>query len=232
MQHAALEIGQSIAQFSRIADELRAEENGHITIGGPSPIFDLEVSEMLSEFVARYPGTKFIIRASNKKEEVYDGTADVVFAFERMPDDPDTICRRAGTLQNGFYAAHEYAAINGLPASEADLGDHKFIRIVGKDFPPSIVDWISEHVADEQIVTEVTNLETLFTVIKMGQGIGPLPSIFGDPMDGVVRAFPPPKVLDMPSWMAISPHAAHRPNVRKFVEFFAPRFKRLRNSRM
>lgn len=227
-----MEVSDSVAQFARIADELSVQDNHHFTLGGPGQLFDNEFTVILNEFTKRHPRTKLKVHASDRPEEANDGSADVVIMFNLRIADPNIVCRRAGAMQNGFYAAHEYAAINDPPTSETDLGDHKFIGLSGKDLPGNIMDWINAYVPQGQIISEVTNFQTLLTEIRMGHGIGPLPAMFGDLQDGLVRALAPTTSLDSPCWLAIGPHASHRPILRKFTRFFAPRFKRLLDSRI
>lgn len=227
LRDAACDIKDSIARFADIAEQLQRQESRHICIGGPSPLFEGDTADAFAEFTRKHPGTKFEVISSDRPISFADGKIDVAIMFTHRIDDPSVVRRKVGILQNGFYAAHEYAAVNGLPASETDLGDHKFIGLAGENMPVAVLQWMKTNVPPDQIATEAAVFQTLLNEIRMGTGIGPLPALFGDTLIGLVRAFPPPKALDLPAWLAVSPKAAHRPIVRSFTDFFAPRLKRI-----
>jgi DNA-binding transcriptional LysR family regulator len=153
------------------------------------------------------------------------GEADVAIRIAKKIEDDRLICRKMTEVTVSLYAAPSYADRNGLPASEADLKGHSFVVYDTYESTFGLNEWLIDRVDASQIVSRCSELETMLAAIKMGIGIGIVPTSIARDDPGLLRCIPPPDGTSASSWLVISPDAYRRPEVKAFSAFFALRYQ-------
>lgn len=196
-----------------------------IRITAPRVNFSSNFSAILSDFCEAHPGTSFELISSYKFLDLVAGEADVAIRFGQTIEDDRLICRKLTTVTSSIYVSKDYARRHGFPKSEAELAGHKFIIEDPPRKASRIDTWLRQRITDAQIISRCNGLESLLAAVKAGLGVGPLPTSMAREESLLIRCFEPPEGTDIYSWLAISPEAYRRPEVKAFSAFFAPRFQ-------
>ena len=86
-------------------------------------------------------------------------------------------------------------------------------------------DWLLDGIESTQIASRCSDVEAMIAAIKVGLGIGVVPTSLASYDYSILRCFPPPEGTSASSWLLVSPDAYRRIEVRAFTAFFAPRYQ-------
>jgi DNA-binding transcriptional LysR family regulator len=121
-----------------------------------------------------------------------------------------------------LYASQAYVKKYGLPASQDDFSDHKFVVMSGG--MRKFRDWITGRITPDQIVMECDSYNSVVAAILSGFGIGLLSTGLALDKPSLTRVVEPIEDFTVNTWLITSPQAHKRPEVRTFTKFFAPRY--------
>ena len=194
------------------AAEERGISSGPIRITAFDSAMLGNISDVVADFVEDNPTANFEFIAAERLLDLTKGEADVALRMTpgKIADDR-LIAQKLGESCWTYYASRTYADKRTLPdAFREDMEEHCVILL--------------SHVATKrQNVLRCVSGNEIHTAISAGQGIGPLPIFQGDGDPNLVRCFDPPKGSDLTVWLVTSPAANKRSDVRRFIEFAAPR---------
>ena len=177
------------------------------------------IGEVVAEFVEANPTVSFEFVFAERNLDLMKGEADIALRMAPDLSDDRLIARKVGQTQWTYYASRNYAANTTLPAEFSDdMEDHR-------------VHLLSHIKTKRRNIARCATFNDLLMAIQTGQGIGPLPTTFGDANTSLIRCFDPPPGSDLTVWLVASPAAHARPEIRRFTAFAAPRIARnLRNA--
>lgn len=211
--------------LSASAQALRQVQARPIRLTAPRLNFTPLFSQILADFCATHPEVRFELISSYRLLDLCAGDADVALRITRQITDERLICTRLTEVTSSLYGSQSYAQQRGLPKSEADLAGHSFVLYDAKPGSLLMNDWLLERVAPEQIVSRCADAESVNAAIAAGIGLGPVSTSLSFDYPMLVPCFDPPPGTSLSSWLAISPEAYARPEIRAFAQFFAPRFR-------
>lgn len=185
------------------------------------------VVEIFNEFAEVHPEIEFRFLSSSAVLDLMKGEADVAMRISRSPQHPDLIQRKISTAQFTLFGSKSYADRYGLPASPDDLAGHRFVTFVREDISNALHDWLVARVTPDQILATFHEIELAHAAISSGRGLGIVNLRMAESLPELVPCFPPIEVLSAQHEILISPEAYRRPEVRTFVQFFAPRYAAL-----
>jgi DNA-binding transcriptional LysR family regulator len=224
----AAEVFEAAAiDLSEKTTKLSATSSGVIRITAVEAVFTGQFSAILEDFVDSFGDVQFEFIRRNDVVDLSAGEADVAIRLTNTIDDQSLICRKITQLTGSLIASKNYAKKHGIPASEDELGSHKFVVYDGKNVPHLINNWLLDRIDASQIAMTCTDVESLETAVEMGAGIGPLPTRYAYSRDKVVACFELPPETSTTSWLLVNPSAYLRPEVKAFTAFFAPRYSAL-----
>ena len=217
MEAAAEALGQAAAR--RRSDAARP-----IRLTAPVMNFTPRLGAILSEFTEANPGVSFEFVSTYEVVDLSAGDADVAIRITRRITDETLICRKLGEVTSALYAAPSYVAKSGMPRSMEDIEGHRFVLIEnGRDTMVLNRDLLGKLPA-AQVALRCSDIASAIAAVKSGFGVGALPCSLVRDDPELVRCFPPPADQGVHSWMLASAAAWRRPEVRRFVEFFVPRY--------
>ena len=219
---AAESVEQAAAAFAEKAAQLATTRPIRIT--AYSGNFSDRMIEIVNEFSSQNPGVAFEFIPSVKSLDLLAGEADVALRLARSAPDPKLICRKISDAKWTLYAGKSYQQEYGLPGSVHDLAGHRFVTFQRSDVPTAFHEWLTRHVAPDQIVASYSELDLMHAAIRSGQGLGISNVKLAENDQALIRCFDEIEDLSAPHLMLISPDAYRRPEVKAFARFFAPRY--------
>ncbi len=195
-----------------------------IRITAPGANFTPRMQRFIYEFTLSNPNVGFEFIQTTKILDLAAGEADVALRLTTTSPDPDLICRRISTARYAVYGSRAYAAEKRLPTSEADLRGHRFVVYRPDATPRPNEAWLLQFVTKDQIVGAFAEFSLLQAAVSSGQGLGILNVKQSETDDNLVRCFDPVEDLTQEHLLLVAPEAYRRPEVKKFVSFFAPRY--------
>ena len=211
--------------FEDAAAKARKTASKPIRITAPRRNFSSTFSAILADFSLSSPETRFELISSYDVLDLVAGEADVAIRISGRVSDDRLICSKLTDVKSTLFASRGYADRNGLPRSPEEFTGHSFVIYDPVPLTMLLNKWLLDRISPDQIVTRSGDVESVTASIVAGLGIGPVPINFALDYPALVRCFDPPEGTDVHSWLLVSPEAYRRPEVRAFVEFFAPRFR-------
>lgn len=225
-----LEVAESVEryaiEFGELAEKRREAQDRVIRITAVNSAFNERFSDLLSEFQETYGHVRFSLLPSDQSLNIAEGETDVAIrlANPNVELHPDLICRRIFELRVSLFVSRSYAEKRGIPQSLSDLPEHQFL-LFGEDLtshPANL--WIQPKIGDEQIAMRCRDILAMATGIRMGAGVGMLPTRFRSSNPDLVQCFELPEGTGSIVWLLANPAAYKRAEIQAFVKFFAPRY--------
>lgn len=199
-----------------------------IRITAPGSSFSDSFSAILSDFQAEHPDTPLELIASFDVLDLVADEAEIALRFAVEITDDRLICTKLTEVRSALYAAPGYAARFGVPRTEADLQQHRFVVYNTKRRSQPINEWMLDTLPADKIVSRCSDVEAMFTAVRAGVGIGPLPRAMAEDAPQLIKCYEPEHLARVFSWLVIAPDAYRRPEVKAFAAFFARRYRALR----
>lgn len=195
-----------------------------IRITAYSGNFSQRVTAIFTDFSLTHPEIVFEFLPDVRVLDLSAGEADIALRLTRSPPAPDLVCRRISTARFALYAARSYAERHGLPASLAELPDHGFVSFRREGVPQAFHDWLLSQVPPDRILRTFSEIDLMHAAIKAGHGLGVMNLRYAEDHPSLIRCLEPIEALTSEHLMLIAPEAWHRPEVKSFTRFFAPRY--------
>ncbi|MDI3338748.1 LysR family transcriptional regulator [Defluviimonas aestuarii] len=195
-----------------------------IRITAPGANFSPRMQRIIYDFTVANPGVGFEFIQTTKVLDLAAGEADVALRLTTKAPEPDLICRKISVARYAVYGSRAYAAKRRLPMSEADLKGHRFVVYRPDPTPRPNEAWLLQFITPDQIVGAFAEFALMREAVTNGQGLGLLNVKHSEPDDNLIRCFDPVEALTQDHLLLVSPEAYRRPEVKKFIKFFAPRY--------
>ncbi|MCV2873268.1 LysR family transcriptional regulator [Defluviimonas sp. WL0050] len=212
-------------EFEGAAHQARRPNVQTIRITAPRRNFSPIFSAILSDFSAENPNVRYELISTYQVLDLVAGEADIALRIAPSVADERLICTKLSDVRSTLFASRSYADRRGLPSSPEEFAGHSFVIYDPMPAALFLNRWLVERISPEQIVGRCQDAEAIAASVAAGLGIGPLSISFALDYPDLVRCFEPPEGTGLSSWLAISPEAYRRPEVRAFAAFFAPRFR-------
>jgi len=113
---------------------------------------------------------------------------------------------------------------SGCPASPDDLAGHRLVACGESLANHPANQWLLARVGEDQVVMTVPDILAMASNIKLGIGIGALPTRFRSGNPNLVQCFELPEGTGSIVWLLVNPTAYKRLEIKAFTRFFAPRY--------
>ena len=222
---AAEGVGAAVTIFSGKVEEQHSERPIRITahpmnIAGP-------VATLCTEYALKHPETVFSFLPTQNVLDLMAGEADIALRNSEFVEDERLIRRKIATVQLSLYAGRDYAARHDLPRAPEEMKGHRLLVYQGASAAFERAEaWMRHHGGPDAEVKTFGEIALFTAALNAGQGLGlqsqraaAEPQAKGD----LIHCFGPVEELDLDGLMLIPPQAWARPEVRRFVKFFAAR---------
>ena len=191
--------------------------SGLVRVTTTDTLVDL-LTPMLASFRSAHPEITLELAASNAIFNLSRRDADV--AIRPSLDPPDLLVgRRIATVSFALFAATGY--LKRQP-KRLDLAQHDWAAPDDTLAHLRATQWIAATVPPERVVFRTGSLFSLYSAVRAGLGVAPLPCYLGDNdptlrrLGGVMAEF------DAALWLLTHPDLRRVARIRAFMDFMAP----------
>lgn len=202
-------LGLTKGQLAKLTGELIITSTGMFvpTLAAVAEHFQREHPEVRIEFLT----TQDLPRLEYGEAHIAIRTGD----FER---DEDNVVLPFATVRSALYAHQSYVDRFGVPSSQKELEQHRFISrdFADPKFAPFV--WLKKHVPEEQIVVTSSDTNSKYAAIQAGLGIGFMPIYEANARPGLVQVHPHNSDWNVDFWL-VTHVDLHRTNkVQAFLD--------------
>jgi DNA-binding transcriptional LysR family regulator len=212
--------------LAKTALKQRESQASVIRVTAITSAFTEGFTAILNEFTERHKHVRFSLLPSNEEVDISSGDTDIAIrlANPNRHIDPSLICRRIFELRMSLFASRSYVEKSGYPASPDDLPGHRLMAYDENLANHPANQWLLARVGEDQVVMTVKDILAMASNIKLGVGVGALPTRFQSGNPSLVQCFELPEGTGSVVWLLVNPTAYKRPEVKAFTKFFAPKY--------
>jgi DNA-binding transcriptional LysR family regulator len=132
------------------------------------------------------------------------------------PEEPDLIANQCFEIGLSAYAAKSYVARHGLPATPAELRNHKIILYTKRFADLPQFNWIERYAGVNAHMMRADGPDMMLGLVSTGGGIGII-DFRGEGSPDLVRVFPEPSSFTQ-GWLVYHESARNTARVKAVVE--------------
>jgi DNA-binding transcriptional LysR family regulator len=214
-------------QFSQLAGRIKGrgqDVSGELVITSLSALVPMLIP-ILSDFQKAYPDVIVRFLTGNRLFRLEYGEAHVAIRAGSAPQDPDNVVQPMLKQKVGLYASQSYVDRMGMPASEADYVNHRFVGSDSRDGRAPFYRWLWETIPEENIVFRSSDIYAMAEATLQGVGIGFLAQWQASQNPELVEIAAPREDWESPLWL-VTHMALHRTTkVQALLNFLKDRSK-------
>ena len=195
---------------------------GDIRVTAPHGLATGFLAQYLPDFIARYPGIRVDIVASDAELDLGRREADIAVRATSAPPE-HLVGRRVASLFWWVYGSTSYRERMGCPSGMDDLAAHRVIGATQNFQRLPVFAWLAKNVPDDAIVARAADLETMAALAREGIGLALLPS--DQHLPSLQRLFPVEPRFTGELWLLTHPDLRHVARIKTFMEFLAERLR-------
>lgn len=209
--YTATEAGADLLQVAQATEDQFTQLAGRIKGQGEGVSGDLVVTSLgalsrfltpvLVDFQTTHPDLRVRFLTGERLFRLEYGEAHVAIRAGEMPDQPDNVVQPFLTMNVRLMASKAYVAAHGLPNSEADLVNHRFVCHDSETNRAPFNRWLRRTVGDARIMYQATDERNLSDAILGGAGIGFLSDFEGEDRDDLIEVVPPREEWASQLWL-------------------------------
>jgi len=202
--------GLDLARVARATreqlDQLAIRARGHgSAVTGELVVTSVEmVSPLVIRAIARFrdehPEATVRYIASGRILQLAYGEAHLAVRAGARPEHPDNVVRAFLPLRSTFYAHTRYVERFGLPQTEAELADHRFVSHTDPSRAP-FFSWLESVVPARNIVLRSGSQRVLMEALLAGIGIGFMPVFQAAARPDLHEVMPSHPDWSVPLWL-------------------------------
>ncbi|MGF1605549.1 MAG: LysR family transcriptional regulator [Rhodothalassiaceae bacterium] len=207
----ARRVRDETAAIARAADKRDGRPSGIVRVSTIESTGEW-VTRGLGAFRERYPGIEVELVIEDQVADLSAREADIAIRLFR-PQQNSLIARRLSTVLYSFYAAEGFLARYGRPRTVADMANFDFVGWYEAQTAPYKRETSRAQLpAPETTVVRTNSATTMIGAVREGVGIGRLPIVLAEGVEGLVRLFPDLVCAELDIWLVA--HADLRTTAR------------------
>lgn len=159
------------------------------------------IAPALASLQAEHPGLTVRYLTEMRVFRLEFGEAHVAVRAGGKPQEPDNVVQHFLTLKVGLYASEDYRRRYGLPASEAEIGRHRFIGPESDDSKAPFHRWLLPLVPRNAVVFRTNDIEAQIAAVDRGVAMGFLSSIESQRNPDLIEVLPPREDWSSNLWL-------------------------------
>lgn len=203
-ERVASKVASLDASFGDLPDA-EAEPSGTLRVTATTEFGAMVLAEAVARYTQRYPRVRIEVKLTTAFVDLVKENVDVAirFAGKRLVDST-LVARKIGTVAAYLYASPSYLARRGTPRTPAELAKHDWVELIGSP-PLRLTDGVKRadvgRSSKVDVATRVRadSLWFMRETLKMGGGIGQLPSFLAAPDVTAGNLVPV-----LPRWVALA----------------------------
>ncbi|MCG7494519.1 LysR family transcriptional regulator [Thalassobius sp. Cn5-15] len=161
-------------QLSQLASRVKGQGNdvsGELVITSLSGLAPLLIPA-LADFQDKYPDVILRFLTGDRLFRLEYGEAHVAIRAGAAPEEPDNVVQPLIEQNTTLYASKAYIDKFGMPETEADFVNHRFICADDRNSRAPFIRWIWENIPEENIAFRSSDIRALQLAVHEGMGIG------------------------------------------------------------
>lgn len=212
-----LAVGQATEdQFAQLSARIAGageEVSGELIITSLPRLSDI-VAPALQKLADEHPGLILRYITDLRVFRLEYGEAHVAIRAGARPTEPDNVVQPFIERRVAMYAAPEYVARYGVPETDADLAQHRFVSGEDLESRAPWSRWLAERVTPDRLAFRSNEFEAQVAAISGGIGAGFLPVNFVGPESPLIRVMPPLADWAIPLWLVTHVDLHRTPKVQ------------------
>lgn len=229
------EAGADLLHVAQATDDQFNQLSGRLRNGGDGMSGDLVVTSLaffspvlvpaLKTFQDLHPDLTIRYLTGERLFRLEYGEAHVAIRAGRAPDQPDNVVQHFVDLKVALFASEDYVDAHGLPETNADFSQHRF---VGHDNPDSRAPqdkWMRENVPASSVSFRSGDYQAINDAVFAGAGIGFVYINEAARRGGLVEVLPPRPEWSPPLWLVTHVDLHRSKKVQTFLQFLKEQVK-------
>jgi DNA-binding transcriptional LysR family regulator len=190
-------------QFAQLANRIKGHGEtvqGELIVTSIAGIADLLVP-VLAGFQALHPQVMVRFLTDMRLFRLDYGEAHVAIRAGAAPEDPDNVVQPLARIKTGLYAARSYIKAHGMPVSDDDLAQHRFIGPDGEASRAPFYRWLRDRVPESAITFRSGEPAATQVALKQGTGLGFMAAFRAQGDADLVEVLPPLPEWDSVLWL-------------------------------
>ncbi|MCB1397443.1 MAG: LysR family transcriptional regulator [Rhodobacter sp.] len=216
------EAGEALAQVGRVTDEQFAQLGTRLSGAGSGISGDLVITTLpalapllrpaLAELGQTYPELTVRVRTERRVLRLEYGEAHLAIRAGSRPVEPDNVVQPLMDIAVALYASPLYAERHGLPASDADLAQHRFVAEEGEDARAPHIRWLDTLDPKPRYAFRSNEAAECQAAIAAGMGLGFLYGPYVAPE--MIEVMPSRPEWSAPAWLVTHVDLHRTPKVQ------------------
>jgi len=226
----ARQIVDEVDAAGALAQHRQAEPSGRLRVSMPADLAQVVLAPRLARFVAGHPAIELDLDLSARRVDMIGESYDLAIRMGDLPDDASLAARRIAVFATGLFAAPDYLARRGTPATPAELPQHDALLLrsrSGEPLPWRLARGDSQWGGALRMRVLANAPELLIRLARLGAGIAGVPIHFAEPY--VQRGELEPVLADwrlppVPAWAVFPGRRLMPARTRVFLDALADEF--------
>ena len=180
-------------QFAHLVSRIKGQGetvSGELVVTSIAGIADL-LTPVIVGFQEKFPDVQVRFLTDMRVFRLDYGEAHVALRAGSGPEEPDNVVQPLTRMKVGLYAAQSYVDRHGIPASEEDFSEHRFVCTDAEVTRAPFHRWLRATVQPDQIVYAATEPAALELAVRQGAGIGFMMTFRACEDASLVQVLPP-----------------------------------------
>ncbi len=135
----ARQVFDEVQAAASLAQHRQTEPSGRLRVSMPGDFANSVLSEVLADFIRRYPAIALEIDLSPRRVDLTGENFDLTIRIGDLPDDATLAARRLTDFRLGLYAAPSYLKRRGVPSEPEALMEHDALQLLSlRDSSPDL----------------------------------------------------------------------------------------------
>jgi len=134
LEHARQVVEQTEAAAA-LVQHRQAQPSGRLRVTMP-PDLAGGIDHLFADYMLRYPKVEVELDLSPRRVDLIGERYDVAIRMGDLPDDATLAARRIARFSMGLYAAPDYLARRGNPATPDELAGHDLLHVLSRNGGP------------------------------------------------------------------------------------------------
>jgi DNA-binding transcriptional LysR family regulator len=212
-----LAVGQTTEdQFAQLSARIAGageEVAGELIITG-LPTLSAMVLPALTRLSDEYPGLMLRYITDLRVFRLEYGEAHVAIRAGSRPSEPDNVVQPLFDRHTALYAAPSYVAKHGVPKTEEELTQHRFVGPENQDSRAPYYRWLADRVSNDRVVFRTNEQEAMLAAVVGGLGLGFLSVLDAQPHTDLIEVMPPRMEWAAPLWLVTHVDLHRTPKVQ------------------
>ncbi|MEM7008601.1 MAG: LysR family transcriptional regulator [Thermodesulfobacteriota bacterium] len=215
-----------IKKIDKILEDDLSDIFGSVNLTTTNVIANVVLPDLVVKFTKQYPMLKLEITVAEEFFDIYKREADLAIrSTERV--EPHEHALKIGKGTWALYASKDYMKTRPNMDNSNFYKDNMFILGSEKIENIKSTKWLRTKISDENIALKANSMESIYSSVKAGLGIGLLPCVYNNVDDSLVELSDPDSKFGSPIWLITHKEFLNSEKIQICLNFFERELKKI-----